>query len=228
MKRFSLWTVLLAGFLLTSSAWGEPPERIEINNATSADLTQVKGIGDKTAEKILEYRDAQGPIERMGQLQEVKGIGKGTLQRVVCYFYAEKEGKLPCEIATIRHGTGRVNLNTATAKELQTLPGIGEKKADTIVMDRKENGLFHSVDDLQRIKGIGRGMVEKLADLVEVRLDINAARGAEFETMGFANGDTIVKYRDDAGKFETIEDLKKVPGIDKDLIDKIADYLSTK
>ncbi len=228
MKRFILWTVLLAGFLLMSSAWAEPPDRIEINKATSADLTQVKGIGQKTAEKILEYRGAQGPIERIGQLQEVKGIGTGTLRRVVCYFYAEKEGKLPCEIATIRHGTGPVNLNTATAKELQTLPGIGEKKADTIIVDRKENGLFHSVDDLQRIKGIGRGMVEKLVDLVEVRLNINTARGAEFETMGFANGDTIVKYRNDTGKFETIEDLKKISGIDKALVDKITDYLCTK
>jgi len=221
-------TVLLAGFLLTSVASAEPPERIEINKATPSDLIKVKGIGQKTAEKIIEYRDANGPIERLGQIQEIKGIGKATLQRVVCYFYAEKEGNLPCEIATIRHGTGLVNLNTANAKELQTLPGIGKKRAETIVEDRNENGLFHSVDDLQRIKGIGRGMVDKFADLVEVRLDINHARGAEFEILGFANGDTIIKYRNDHGKFDTIEDLKKVPGIDKDHIDKIADYLCTK
>ncbi|MFH1530311.1 MAG: helix-hairpin-helix domain-containing protein [Pseudomonadota bacterium] len=228
MKHFSLLTVLLAGFLLASIASAEPPERIEINKATLEDLTQVKGVGQKIAEMIIEYRDANGPIERMGQVQEVKGIGNAKLKQLVCFFYAEKEGKLPCEIATIRHGSGPVNLNTANAKELQTLPGIGKKKAETIVEDRTQNGLFHSVDDLQRIKGIGRGMVDKLSDLVSVRLDINLARGAEFELMGFSNGDTIIKYRTEHGKFGTLEDLKKVPGIDKDHIDKIAEYLSTK
>ena len=215
-------------FLITSVASAEPPERIEVNQATIADLIKVKGIGAKTAEKILAYRDANAPIDRMGQLLEVKGIGDATLQRIVCYFYAQKEGKLPCEIATIRRGSGPINLNTANSVELQTLPGIGEKTAADIIDDRGTNGLFNSVDDLQRIKGIGRGTVDKLADLVEVRLDINRARGAEFEIMGFANGDTIVKYRDTHGGFDSVDDLRKVPGIDADLITRIADYLCTK
>lgn len=215
-------------FLLSSVASAEPPERIDINQATMADLVKVKGVGKKTAEKILAYRDASGPLKTMSQLQDVKGIGKSSLQTMICYFFVEAEGKLPCEVATIRRGTGPLNLNTATAKELQALPGIGKKKSENIVNDRAANGLYHSVDDLQRIKGIGRGMVEKLTPLVEVRLDINSARGAEFEMMGFANGDTIVKYRNDHGRFNTVADLKKVPGIDPDRVDEIADYLCTK
>jgi competence protein ComEA len=219
---------LLAVFLLSSVASAEPPERIDINQATMTDLVKVKGVGKKTAEKILEYREARGAIKTMSQLQDVKGIGKASLQMMICYFYVEAEGKLPCEVATIRHDTEPLNLNTATAKELQALPGIGKKKAENIVNDRKANGLYHSVDDLQRIKGIGRGMVEKLTPLVEVRLDINRARGAEFEIMGFSNGDTIVKYRNDHGRFSTVADLKNVPGIDKDHVDEIVDYLCTK
>jgi len=219
---------LLAGFLVTSIASAEPPERLDINAASMADLVKVKGVGKKTAENILEYRDANGPFERMAQLQDVKGIGKATLKRFVCHFYVVKEGALPCDVATIVHGTGPLNLNTASAKELQSLPGIGKKKSQNIVEDRRANGLYHSVDDLQRIKGIGRGMVEKLTPLVVVRLDINRARGAEFEMLGFANGDTIVKYRTDHGKFAAVADLKNVPGVDADLIDRIADYLSTK
>ncbi len=211
---------------MTSVASAEPPERIELGAATQADLIKVKGIGKKTAEKVLAYRDANAPIKRMGQLLEVKGIGKATLQRLTCFFYVEAEGKLPCEIATIRTGTDPLNINTATAKELQTLPNIGKKRAEKIIKDRTENGLFHSVDDLQRIKGIGRGMVDKLKDLVEVRLNINSARGAEFEAIGFANGDDIVKFRDENGSFSSVEDLKKVPGIDAELVDRIMDSLS--
>jgi competence ComEA-like helix-hairpin-helix protein len=219
---------LLAGLLLTSIASAEPPERIDINQATTADLVKVKGIGLKTAEKILERRDANGPFTRMGQVQEVKGVGKATLGKLVCYFYVEEEGRLPCEVATIRHGGERVNINTATAKGLQTLPGIGAKRAGVIVNDRSTNGLFHSVDDLQRIKGIGRGTVQKLTPLVDVHLDINSARGAEFEALGIANGDAIVKFRANHGKFSTVEDLKKVPGIDGDHIDKISKYMRAK
>ena len=227
MKRLIPWT-MVAVFLMTSVASAEPPERIEFGAATQADLVKVKGIGKKTAEKILAYRDAHAPIKRMGQLLEVKGIGKTTLQRLTCFFFVEAEGKLPCEIATIRHGVGPVNINTATGKELETLPNIGKKRAEKIIKDRTENGLFHSVDDLQRIKGIGRGMVGKLKDLVVVRLDINSARSAEFEAMGFANGDDIVKFRGENGSFGSVEDLKKVPGIDAGLVDRLMDFLRTR
>jgi len=216
---------MLAGLLIAGIASAEPPERIEIHEAGQADLVKVKGIGKKTAEKILAYRDAHGPIDRMGRFNEVKGIGKTTLRRLACYFYAKAEGRLPCEIATVRHGAGPVNINTATAKELRSLPGIGKKRAETIVRDRKSNGLFHSVDDLQRIKGIGRGMLEKLADMVEIRLDINCARGSEFEALGFTDGDSIVKHREARGGFGGITELKEVPGIDRGRVDEITDFL---
>ena len=55
-----------------------------------------------------------------------------------------------------------VNINTATARELEALPGIGEVIAQRIVDYRNTNGPFHSVDELINIKGIGE---KKLADL---------------------------------------------------------------
>lgn len=56
---------------------------------------------------------------------------------------------------------GLVNVNTATASELTELHGVGKKKAARIVADRKENGPFRSLDDLQRVKGIGPKTVAK-------------------------------------------------------------------
>lgn len=55
-----------------------------------------------------------------------------------------------------------VNLNTADAEELDALPGIGEKLADSIVRDREENGPFLSVEDLARVPGISSGVLAKL------------------------------------------------------------------
>lgn len=63
---------------------------------------------------------------------------------------------------------GKIDLNTATAEELVTLPGIGEKRAAAIIADREANGPFRVPEDLTRVDGIGEGILEGLIDLVTV------------------------------------------------------------
>lgn len=60
---------------------------------------------------------------------------------------------------------GRINLNTASRAELDLLPGIGPALADRIVGDREARGPFASIDDLQRVGGIGPRTVERLREL---------------------------------------------------------------
>lgn len=52
-------------------------------------------------------------------------------------------------------GTGKVNINTASSAELQTLKGVGPATAQKIIDERTENGPFAKVDDLTRVSGIG-------------------------------------------------------------------------
>jgi competence protein ComEA len=54
-----------------------------------------------------------------------------------------------------------VDINSADAKTLETLTGVGASKAAAIVEYRKTNGPFKSVDDLAKVKGIGEKLVEK-------------------------------------------------------------------
>jgi len=61
-----------------------------------------------------------------------------------------------------------VNLNTATALELQQVPGIGPSAADKILKMRKSYGAFKSVDDLRAIKGIGPKRMEKMRKYIIV------------------------------------------------------------
>ena len=64
--------------------------------------------------------------------------------------------------------SGKVNINTATAEQLDTLPGIGESTAQKIIADREANGPFASPEDLKRVSGIGDKKYAELADLITV------------------------------------------------------------
>lgn len=59
-----------------------------------------------------------------------------------------------------------ININTATALELEALPGIGPGLAVKIVDDRARNGKFRSLADLDRVPGIGPKLLEKMRPLV--------------------------------------------------------------
>ena len=65
--------------------------------------------------------------------------------------------------------TGKVDINTADAKLLETLPGIGESRAQAIIRYREEHGPFKRIDDIVAVQGIGSATLEGLRDLVEVR-----------------------------------------------------------
>ena len=61
---------------------------------------------------------------------------------------------------------GTVNINTATLEELQTIKGIGKKKAETILQYRKEHGPFRTKEDLLQVKGIGKKALEAIESQV--------------------------------------------------------------
>ncbi|MBI2181067.1 MAG: helix-hairpin-helix domain-containing protein [Deltaproteobacteria bacterium] len=55
-----------------------------------------------------------------------------------------------------------VNINTATKEELMTLKGVGEKRAEEIINYRTKNGPFKTVDDLEKVPGIGPGIMKQI------------------------------------------------------------------
>lgn len=61
-----------------------------------------------------------------------------------------------------------LDINTATAGQLQALPDVGPRIAERIVMEREANGLFRSVDELQRVHGMGPKTLDKLRPMLTV------------------------------------------------------------
>jgi len=67
-----------------------------------------------------------------------------------------------------QNGTGLVNINTATAEELETLPGVGEVTAQRIVAYREANGPFETIEEIQEVSGIGAKTFEGMREAITV------------------------------------------------------------
>lgn len=63
---------------------------------------------------------------------------------------------------------GKINLNTATSEQLQTISGIGAKRAEDIIAYRESHGGFQSVDDLKNVSGIGDKTLDKIRESLYV------------------------------------------------------------
>ncbi|WP_314353893.1 ComEA family DNA-binding protein [uncultured Granulicatella sp.] len=79
----------------------------------------------------------------------------------------ETSGKATSSNTTLSNSKqGVININTATLEELQTIKGIGKKKAEAILQYRKEHGAFRSKEDLLQVKGIGKKALEAIESQV--------------------------------------------------------------
>ncbi|TLQ04968.1 transporter [Pediococcus stilesii] len=97
----------------------------------------------------------------------VKGEMKDTVAQ-------QSENKASGGSAAEQNGSGSskstklVNINSATKEELQSLNGVGEKKADQIINFREEQGEFKTIEDLKKVQGIGQKIFESLQDSITV------------------------------------------------------------
>jgi len=163
--------------------WSLPADRLDLNTAGAADLTQLPGVGPTLAERIVAFRQDHGPFTRVDDLGKVKGVGAALMARLRPCLVVEAA---PPAVATTEASAspadeqprttsrtskqplaGPVNLNTAPEEQLRTLPGIGDKMARAIVEERGRRP-FTSVEDLSRIRGFGPKTREKLRPHVTV------------------------------------------------------------
>lgn len=64
--------------------------------------------------------------------------------------------------------TKKININTASKEELDTLPGIGEATAQKIIEYRNKNGKFSNIEEIKEVSGIGDSKFEKIKDYIKV------------------------------------------------------------
>ncbi|QJW98129.1 ComEA family DNA-binding protein [Frigoriglobus tundricola] len=165
----------------------------DLNTADQQELGQVPGVGPKVAEAVVDHRRLHGPFKSVDELRNVRGVGPITFEKIRDQFRvgplpqpasveappspsppapAHAPARVPRTVASaskkIQPGEDPINVNTATADELQRLPGIGPVTAQAIIAARA-NAPFQMLHDLDKVKGIGPKTLEKLRPFVVVK-----------------------------------------------------------
>lgn len=162
-------------------------EQVDPDVAAPAELARLPRIGLALAKAIVADRNTRGAFGSLEGLDRVPGIGPGLLRTLAPHltFSGPAAGTQAAHASGAGLGTafappplgsvpaGRLgrpdsvlNVNRATAVELEGLPGIGPSLARRIVADREARGPFATLESLDRIPGIGPGLVARLGRLV--------------------------------------------------------------
>lgn len=83
-------------------------------------------------------------------------------------YFPTCEEEQQTKLRTVDAQTGMVNINTASAEVLSTLPGIGESKAADIISYRESNGKYHRTEDIMKVPGIKENLYAKIRERIVV------------------------------------------------------------
>lgn len=152
---------------------------LELNAASAAELEQLPHIGAVLAERITVYRDQIGGFSNREQLLEVEGIGEATLYEIYDLLYLEyetfpepepepKPAEAPAPAAAAPAVTFPLDLNQATAAELEQIPEMQPELAEKIVAFRQQIQAFSSVYELLYVDGMTEAYFVQLRDYVQI------------------------------------------------------------
>ncbi len=135
-----------------SSRRPAPAMLTDLNTASAEQLRQVPGVGPVLSARIVKFREALGGFQDASQLLDVYGLPPEVATRLMASFRVAS----PPEI-------GKVNLNTASARELAGLLYLTGDMARALVAWRQQNGPFESLDDIEEALDLSRDKIERIA-----------------------------------------------------------------
>ena len=160
-------------------------EKININTAERDELQKLPQIGPTTAGNVIKFREQNGLFGKIEDIMKVKGIGEKTFQKIKDYLTVGVVDASELESPSSTDATyesvpatgtttitasepGKIDINTATVDQLSSLHRIGNAIAQRIMKYREENGPFKEIEDIMKVRGIGKKTFERIKHLITV------------------------------------------------------------
>jgi len=130
------------------------PKEIDINTATAEEWKALPGIGEVLANRIIKFRERIGGFGSMEQLHKTYGISDSVFLAIGPYLKLDP-ANLP-----------KLNLNTASAYDMQRRLNIPAAVAKAIIIYREQNGPYQSANDLKKVVLVSDTLFQRVAPLV--------------------------------------------------------------
>lgn len=210
-------------------------------------ITDFKGyqLGMTTEEidKLLAHRSQGKYINSTAEFQKITGVSDSLLNVISPYFkFPDWVNKKPnvtlSAVETSNKNPPLKDLNYATANDLKTINGVGDKLAKRIVKYRTKLGGFLIKEQLYEVYYLDKSVANKILERFSIlqkpsikKININNATFKEVLAIPYINYELtkkIFNYRNKVTKIQSLTELKKIDGFPIEKFDRIALYLVAK
>ncbi|MCL6275267.1 helix-hairpin-helix domain-containing protein [Muricauda sp. 2012CJ35-5] len=201
----------------------------------------VLGMTYEELDRIYDFRKLGNYVNSAAQFQEVTKVSDSLLGTMVAYFKFPKRKNYHKQATTYSknsdsHSIKPKDINLATAEDLKSIYGVGEVLSARIIKFRNRLGGFVVNEQLYDVYGLEQEVVLRIVQkfIVEQppkieKLNINTASAQELASLVYIKkslANQMVKYREEKGPYQSIEDLFNLNGFPINKIERIKLYLS--
>ncbi len=200
----------------------------------------VLGMSIDEIDRLHQYRAQNKWINSVEQFKKVTQVSDSLLAAISPYFrFPEWASKQRSQNSDVRQGSISVpiaDLNAATAEDLKTIYGIGDKLSARIIKFRDRLGGFLVNGQLYDVYGLEHHVAKRVFEHFQVlnppqvkKININTATKDEMVGLVYISyhlADEIITYRQKNGRIDSFDDLAAIQGFPREKIDRIKLYLS--
>lgn len=223
------------------------PQPFNPNNASIESMIQ-SGVPIGSAKRIIKYRNKGGVFYEKEKLKNF-GFTEADYEKVAPYIQITEQRKsyaankytnnagnnaLSYNTYTPKVEPTNLDINAATQEELMQFKGIGTGYSKRIIEYREKLGGFLSVDQVKEVYGLPDSTFLHIKDKLIIgnkniqRININTATLEVLASHPYIRkymAEHIIKFRNDIGKFNSIQELRQIPLINEEKYRKIVPYI---
>jgi len=213
------------------------PNRIDLQQ------WQALGLSVKQAQSIINYRSKGGKFYKPADLQKMYTITPQKFQELAPYITIENNNETsryakttyPEKTPYVKKEFVIVELNTADTLQLDKIKGVGAAFARRIANYRNKLGGFYKKEQLLEVYGLDSIKYNEIKDQVKInsthltKININTAEFDQLKNhpyLTYKQINAIINYRKQHGKYNSVDDLKKVLILSPQTIQNITPYLN--